>query len=447
MDPVQTRILRPEEETTVTLECTLIEGLCGQYYADASIWATYNVHTGILDTQLDDTIRYDRWNDRETGMTSFFWLPRNSVCISGIMFDRVPARVSQREIACNAANHFYDYKDQLDFVLSTGLSVYVDVFNNSADTFAGYVSFSHLLDPKGEVYKKAEGLATISDLKPGKKTTVVLPVSIAPGPFDYTGARPGTWQVPVELKQGWTYPFAKTVETELVSFEVIAHDQDIATIRPGGTVIPISYHPSETLKWLTAMELWGAVLGPLGTIIDAVEAMSDAYKQHLEDLDQVNSQLSDTAQVTIRKEGVVDGQCSLSVEWRNFLWGGAASSAYYDRCVVGVKIPAGIEIVAPDATDVEKDSEGNIHLVWDIQRLGKQIAPGDGGYLRFKIRQPPNTISIEATEVLMVGPYLGKAGESYEHTSDYPWIINYEEGDYWYALSGDTDTIQIPGTK
>jgi hypothetical protein len=373
--------------------------------------------------------------------------------LSNVTFDRMPPRVSQGEIRCKGSTHVYEYKDPLDFALSIGLSIYADVSNNSQETFDGYVSFSDLLDPQGQVYNPVfpatvGASAAIVDLKPGSTVTVVLPVTIAAGAFEYTGPQPGTWQVPLELKQGKVYLFAETIETKHVAFEVVADDEDIAAVRPGGTIIPIYYHPSEIPTWLTAAELWAELLKvayePGGLIIDAVLEMSDAYKQYLEDLDHVNEELSHTAVVTIQKGSSVDAQRSLSVEWKNFFTGGATSSAYYDRCIVEAVVPAGIEVIDPGIASATQDSEGVTHLFWDVQRLGKGITPGDKGSFTFTIREPSYVITVEATAVLLVGPYEGSAGDSWTHMSEYPWIINYKQGDYWYALSGATDTVEVP---
>jgi hypothetical protein len=445
VDPIPTEVVAAGQEIVVSFNHLLAEGLCGQYYAASAIWAGYNTQSDVLTTTLDDTRDYDIWRDKETGVKSFFWLPWNSVCLSNITFDRMPPRASQREIRCGGSTHIYEYKDPLGLSRSIGLSIYADVSNNSQEMFDGFVSFSHLLDPQGQVYNPVYpatvgASVAIVDLKPGSTVTVVLPIVAG-----YTGPQPGTWQVPLELKQGKFYLFAETIETKHVAFEVVADDEDIASVRPGGTIIPVHYHPSQTLKWITAMELWSALLlSPFGVDDLLVEAMAGPYKQYLEELDYVNEELSNTARVTIHKATLVGDQRSLSVEWKNFLTGGPTSSTYYDRCIVEVVMPAGIEVIDPGLASPTQDSEGATHLFWDVQRLGKGITPGDKGSFTFTIRDPSAAITVEATAVLMVGPYEGAAGDSWTHISDYPWTINYKTGNYWYALSGATDTVRIP---
>jgi hypothetical protein len=453
LDPIQTSVIPPNSLATVESSYTLVAGLCGQYYASASVWDNYNAQTGILSNHLDETVNHKWSKDRETGMESFFWLFRDVVCISGVTFDRRPAKVSQRAMGLKAAAGLFTYKDHMDFAISEGLSVYVDVFNDSQETFDGDVVFSNYIDPQGKTYRPTLPLIIgplvcrgISNLKPGQKVTVVLPLFQPYGPEPWQA---GTWQVPLELQKGISQPFAQTIETKAVPFEVVSDDQDTATVS-GGIVLPVNYHPSEQLEWIGTLLLFGDILiyaaDYLVAPIDSVQGLPDSYENYLEDVYDQNYKLAHTAGVTITKESLVGDVRLLNVTWEAGYVRGVSQG--YDRCLVVVDVPAGVEVVDSVTAWVGLDDKGNTHLVWDVHKPDKRIGFGltTDGMFSFTIREPSSPIEIKAMATLMVGPYQGIGGDSYTSTLDYPWIINYNIGGYWYALSGATATLKLSGT-
>jgi hypothetical protein len=77
-----------------------------------------------------------------------------TVSITATTFDRIPAKTSQSALSSGGASYFCTYKNLLDFKLTAGLHLYIEVSNDSATAFSGYLSYSYLIDPQGKKHYK-----------------------------------------------------------------------------------------------------------------------------------------------------------------------------------------------------------------------------------------------------------------------------------------------------
>lgn len=373
------------------------------------------------------------------------------VSITETTFDRVPAKISQTGLSRGTVNRHYKYKDSFEFQITSGLHLYLEVTNNSDNEFIGSVSYDYLIDPNGEKYDWKTGGIDPINLGPGEKKNYVI--GVRPTIFLASNISPGTWTFSVDLKQGTNIFNKEVIESKEMAFEVISDSVDTSTGPFSGNIVPITYKSETTMLWLQSLTLWSEILkfSPIGAVIDIVSEFFGPYQDALEDLDKLNNEIISAATVSVREGPLEIDKRTIIVKWNNYT--DSVMPSYFDRCLLGVKIPSYVEILEAKKAMIATDGKGNTVLLWDFLRPDKRITPNYGETIEFVIRETSSKITIEATATLMMGPYR------YHHNwpseiidiSMLPWIIDYElwninpEETYWYVLSGDTYPKKVSG--
>lgn len=365
--------------------------------------------------------------------------------ISEAVLDRVPAKTSQTGFA-RAASEMWNPGNISATVSHQGVHVLVTVTNDTGWEFEGRLSQGKLIAPDGSevTYPVLEGgHGTTLVLGPHESQSFVFPVFQK---YSLLGDPPaaGTWQVCVDLAEGLLSGLV--IQSIRLPLEVIDDAHDTAGGPPPAYGDIIYYAPAITWTQLAY------------NILDMLVTMQTGSSLNVTYFDYINAQgeafqaILGTGEVSLRDNGLVGGNRSLTVSWRNGTSVGEAF-VYYDRCIITVLLPPGMRAVDSAGGTTASDKDGNTAITWSVTRTDKRIKPGEGGEYTFSVEEPENEAEVKAGVALLVGPFQGEPGGSYTALSTFPLIYNWSKWNadpasvHWCVFGSGAVSKSLAGTS